>query len=111
MRLDLGSGRDARARIMLGDLLEIIVTGPCGTGHLWDLRFQSCQCRMVSRTNLPNIASFGASVSVRFVVELITIGEFELHLQLQAPWESAPLRDHVVTVCTKVEGHSDDGAE
>lgn len=96
--MELGDGDDAVAEVSPGERLEVVVTSPGTSGHLWQMDVPDGRSRLVSRTVAADASKFGSSGSVSFVVEPPTSGESELRLRLQAPWEPLPARDHVVTV-------------
>jgi predicted secreted protein len=94
--LELGEGRDAAASVAVGEPLELRLASAGTTGHLWQLHADPERVRVLSRDTVPDELSFGGRGVMRFVVEALRPGATDLRLELAAPWEPAPAREHTV---------------
>lgn len=74
--------------------LDVEVPAKGATGHVWTVRTDPSQVRVLAHTRRPSEESFGGGGVEVFTVEPLTQGRSTITFQLGAPWKKNPAEEH-----------------
>ncbi|ESX24444.1 protease inhibitor I42 family protein [Mesorhizobium sp. LSJC264A00] len=85
-------------RVKGGEKVAIELEGAGTTGYAWEVAKQAPELEVIGHSVEPNLESFGAAGTDRFVVRADSLGSHDIELTLKAPWESAPVKRLTVKI-------------
>ena len=81
-----------------GALIDVEVPAKGSTGHVWTVKSDPSEFKIVGHEKRPSSTSFGGGGTEVFTVQPLKAGNSRLVFQLGAPWKKSPTEEHELFV-------------
>jgi predicted secreted protein len=86
-----------------GGSIDVEVPAKGATGHVWTVKADPAEVRIISHHQRPSTTSFGGGGTEVFTVQPVKQGNSRIVFQLGAPWKKMPAEEHELFVECKLD--------